>query len=60
MRGEMRSPASATILNVSMHLFRIESSLEQLARECDRDHTDTLEKIGREMKAVTDALRPIT
>jgi hypothetical protein len=60
MLGEMRSPASATVLNVTAHLFRIQSLLEQLARECDRDHSEALEKIRREMKAATDALQPTT
>jgi hypothetical protein len=65
MRGDMRPYASATvlnvtILNVTMRLFRIESLLEQFAGECDRDHSEALEKIRLEMKAAADALQQKT
>jgi hypothetical protein len=53
-----QSVLNVTIMNVTTHLFRIESLLEQMSRECDGDHAEALEKIRLEMKAAVDALQP--
>jgi hypothetical protein len=54
----MRSYSTTTVAAITERLFRLQSLLEQIDRECDKDHGEIMELIRREMKAAVDALQP--